>query len=1043
MYVELHCHTNFSFLDGGSHPADIVARAAELGMEALAITDHDGLYGIVRFHREAGELGIKPIIGAEMTLDGGYHLTLLAKDNDGYSNLCRLVSHAQLSHSKGKASLDVETLAAHSGGLFCLSGCRKGELPVHLLAGEREKALASAGRYSDIFGREDFWIELQNNLCPGDQELCEQLVALAGTMRVGYVATNNVHYARREGHRLQDILVCIKNRTTLDESHHLRRANSEFSLKSDEEMSRLFANYPEAVRNTALIAEACEAALDFSGYRFPDFEAPAGETADSFLEKLCWQNVHKRYELVTPEVERRLREELDLVHRLGLAGYFLTVWDIMEFAVRNDIPAQGRGSAASSIVTYLLGVTRVDPVRHKLFAGRFLNDEMSAIPDIDIDIASDSEDHREKLIQYIYDRYGPEHAAMVCNVVTYRARNAIRDVGKAMGLPPHVVDAAAKSMETYSAKKIGDDLSQLSEFEQQIGSGPWQQFLDLCAEISGFPRHLGIHVGGMLISTTPLIDFVPLERAAMPGRVVAQWDKDDVSDVGLIKIDLLGLRMLSLIDEAIKLIEGNRGESLDLERIPLDDPEVYEMLCRGDTMGVFQVESRAQQATLPRSRPVCFEDLIVEVAIIRPGPIQGDAVHPYLRRRQGREKVSYLHPRLEPILEETLGVIIYQEQVIQTAIAIAGFSAGEADSLRRAISRKRSKEAMARLEERFLDGARDNGVDEATARLAFGKITSFAEFGFCKAHAAALAETTYRSAWLKLHYPCEYYCALLNCQPMGFYSPEVIVNYARRGGIEVLPADINLSRGRCIVENGKIRLGFRYVRSVGEKAWLRIEEAAEQGSYVSLVDFHRRTGLDRGAIENLILAGAFGYLGTPRRRLLWELGIMVHQAPDTLALDFPSHQVELPAMSLREQIAADYKVQGLSAGHHPMEIFRGSASGDGVLTSAEIPGTDSGRKVRVAGCVVCRQRPVTAKGVVFFTLEDEHGLVNVIMRPKVYERYRRIARMEPFIEVEGMLQKKDGVANVVASKLTPLREAQRLRDAADPPPAPRARNQRH
>jgi len=447
-----------------------VARAAELGMEALAITDHDGLYGIVRFHREARELGIRPIVGAEMTLDGGCHLTLLAQDGAGYSNLCRLVSRAQLSHSKGKASLDIDTLAAHSGGLFCLSGCRRGEVPAHLLAGDREQALAAAGRYIDIFGRDGFWIELQNNLCPGDQELCEGLVALAGTLGVGCVATNNVHYAKREGHRLQDILVCIRNRTTLDESHHIRRPNSEFFLKAGEEMSRLFAGCPEAVSNTARIAAACNVDLDFSSYHFPDFRAPDGETADSFIEKICRRRVYEKYDPVTPEVERRLREELDLVHRLGLAGYFLTVWDIMEFAGRNGIPAQGRGSAASSIVTYLLGVTRVDPVRHKLFAGRFLNDEMSAIPDIDIDIASDSEGHREKLIQYIYDRYGPEHAAMVCNVVSYRARNAIRDVGKAMGLPPHVLDAAAKSMETYSAKKIGDDLSRLSEFEHQIGS---------------------------------------------------------------------------------------------------------------------------------------------------------------------------------------------------------------------------------------------------------------------------------------------------------------------------------------------------------------------------------------------------------------------------------------------------------------------------------------------------------------------------------------------------------------------------------------------
>jgi error-prone DNA polymerase len=1040
MYVELHCHTNFSFLDGASHPGDMVARARELGMPALAITDHDGLYGAVRFYREAKELGVKPVIGVEMTMDGGYHLILLAQNNAGYSSLCWLISHAQLSHSKGRASVDLDTLARHSKGLFCLSGCKRGEIPTLLLGGKGKQAAAAAQRYIEIFGRDNFFIELQNNLCPEDRRLCRELVALAGSVGVGYVATNNAHYARREGHRLQDVLVAIKNRTTLDNSHHLRRPNSEYYLKSAVEMSRLFANYPEAISNTLRIAEACDVDLDLTGYRFPDFEAPAGETADSYLEKLCWQKVRERYETVTFEVERRLREELDLIHRLGLAGYFLTVWDIIEYARRSGIPAQGRGSAASSIVTYILGVTRVDPVRHKLFAGRFLNDEMSAIPDIDIDIASDCEDHREKLIQYIYQNYGPDHAAMVCNVVTYQARNTVRDVGKAMGLPLHVIDRMARSLETHSAENIGEDLSQLGEFKRHIGSKPWEQFVELCTEIADFPRHLGIHVGGMVISTSPLTDIVPVERATKPGRVVTQWDKDDINDLKLIKIDLLGLRMLSLIDEAAKLVKETRGIDLDLDHIPLDDPEVYDMLCNGDTLGVFQVESRAQQATLPRSQPRCFEDLIAEVAIIRPGPIQGNAVHPYLRRRQGKEKVSYLHPKLSPILKETLGVIIYQEQVIQTAIAIAGFTTGEADSLRRAMSRKRSKEAMAKLKQRFLDGARGKGVDENIARLAFKKIASFAEFGFCKAHAAALAETTYRSAWLKLHFPCEYYCALLNCQPMGFYSPEVIVNHARRQGIGVLPVEINRSKARCTVEDAKIRLGFRYVKALGEKAWQKIEQERGEGPYTSLSDFHRRTGLDREAIENLILAGAFDYLGVPKRELLWELGLITSRTHDMLPLELPVYQVPLPDMTPMEEIAAEYQVQGLSARHHPMEIFRQGISRDGILSSAEIAGLFSDTKVRVAGCVVLRQAPMTARGCVFITLEDEHGLVNIILRPHIYQKYRQVARMEPFIVVEGTLQKTDGVINIVAERLSPLREERDRQHTMYPAPAPKARN---
>jgi error-prone DNA polymerase len=1040
MYAELHCHSNFSFLDGASHPRDLVMRAKELGMPTLALTDHDGLYGAVKFYNAARELGVKPIIGAEMTLDGGYHLTLLARDSTGYSNLCQLISHAQLTHSKGKAYLDLAALSRHTAGLFCFSGCKNGEVTSLTLTGKGREALQAASRCSDIFGRENFWVELQNNLCPEDRKLCADLIQLAKVLGLRCVATNNVHYARREGHRLQDILVCIKNRTTLDSSHHLRRPNSEYYLKSAAEMSVLFKEYPEALANTLEVAEACNVDFDFSGCRFPDFPTTPGETADAYLEKLCREKVIEKYQPVTEEVERRLSEELCLTRKLGLAGYFLTVWDLMEYAKKNDIPAQGRGSAASSIVTYLLGVTRIDPVKHKLFAGRFLNGEMSAIPDIDIDIASDNEQHREKLIQYIYQKYGTGHAAMLCNVITYQARNAVRDVGKAMGLPLHIVDRMARATETYSANGIDKDLSRLGEFKQYIQKGPWAQFLEMYRQIADFPRHLGIHVGGMLISTTPLTDIVPLEKATMPGRVVTQWDKDDIADIKLAKTDLLGLRMLSLIHEATNLVRESRGITLNLDNIPLDDSGVYEMLCQGDTIGVFQVESRAQQATLPRSKPRCFDDLIAEVAIIRPGPIQGNAVHPYLRRRQGKEEVSYLHPRLKPILEETLGVIIYQEQVIQTAMVIAGFTPGQADALRRAMSRKRSKEAMASLEQEFLEGARRNGVDENTAALAFKQIAGFAEFGFCKAHAAALAETTYRSAWLKLHYPCEYYCALLNCQPMGFYAPEVIVNHARSKGIEVLPVDINMSRGRCTIEDGRIRLGFRYVKAVGDKAWQKIEAERRKEPYASLHDFYFRTRLEREAAENLILAGAFDFLGRAKRRLLWELGLLVRQARDALPLEFPAYQIPLPGMTAAEEVAAEYQVQGLSARHHPMEFFRPGISRDGVLKSSDIATLFSGTKVRVAGCVVCRQRPGTARGHVFITLEDENGLVNAILRPRVYEKYHEIARLEPFIVVEGTLQKKDGVVNIVAQHIRTLKDECERQQAIYPAPAPKARN---
>jgi error-prone DNA polymerase len=1035
MYVELHCHSHFSFLDGASSPDDLVSRTKELGMPALALTDHNGLYGIVKFRNAAKEQGIKPIVGAEITLDGGYHLTFLAKNMVGYSNLCWLISQAQVSHSKGQASLAACMLESHHDGLLCLSGCKKGEISHLILNDRRDEAIKVAHRYLNIFDH-DFYIELQNNLCPEDQRLRHVLVSLASSLGIGYVATNNVHYARREGYHLQDILVCIRNRSTLDNSHHLRRPNSEYHLKSAEEMVRLFGEYPQAVANTLLIAEECNLDLDLSSHRFPDFSAPPGETADSYLERICWERIRQKYRPVTEEVEHRLREELRLIHKLDLAGYFLTVWDIMEYAKRCDIPAQGRGSAASSIVTYIIGVTRVDPVEQRLFAGRFLNDEMSAIPDIDIDIASDREDQREKLIQYIYQKYGPGHAAMLCNVVTYKARNTVREVGKVMGLPLDLIDRVARSLDVYSAANVKESLSGLTEFQRCLGSQSWEQFLEMCRQIADSPRHLGIHVGGMLISTTPLSDVVPLEKATMPERVVTQWDKDDISDVGLIKIDLLGLRMLSLIHEAIELIGQNRRAKLNLDSIPLNDPRVYNMLCRGDTLGVFQVESRAQQATLPRSRPCCFEDLVAEVAIIRPGPIQGNAVHPYLSRRQGKEKVSYLHPSLEPVLKETLGVIIYQEQVIQVAMVIAGFTPGQADSLRRAMSRKRSREAMEKLREGFMDGARRNDIDEKVASMAFQQIASFAEFGFCKAHAAALAETTYRSAWLKLYYPCEYYCALLNCQPMGFYSPEVIVNHAKQRGIEVLPVDINFSRARCTVEERKIRLGFRYVKAVGDKAWQRIEDARRQGFYTSLDDFYARTRLDREAIENLVMVGAFDFLRVPRRQLLWRLGILVQQPPDAMPLSLPLPEVRLPEMTLVDEVSADYQVQGLSARHHPMEVFRSSI--DGVIKSCDLATTRPGTKVRVAGCVVCRQAPGTAKGHVFMTLEDEQGLINVILRPNVYEKYRQVARLAPVVLVEGILQKHSGVINVIAQHLQSIKH--RKEELPQPMPVARVRN---
>jgi error-prone DNA polymerase len=1009
-YVELHCHTNYSLLDGASHPEELLDRAGELGMDSLAVTDHDGLYGAVRFWRAARERGIKSLVGAELTLDGGYHLTLLARNNTGYSNLSRLISHAQLSNSKGQASLPFNVLAQHTGGLICLSGCSEGEIAKHLLAGRDGEALAAGERYLGIFGRENFWIELQRHFLPEDRRLVSRLVELAGHLGVGYVATNNVHYARREGHCLHDVLTCIAHLTTLDEANSLLRPNSEYYLKPTGEMEELFSDLPRAVASSRAIAERCDVDLNFSAHRLPTFDLPPGEKPLTYLRRLCLEGAGRKYHPVTERVLAQLDRELGVIERTGLAGYFLIVWDICRYAHERGIPAQGRGSAANSLAAYLLDITRVDPIAHNLLFERFLNEEANTMPDIDVDFSTN---HREEVIDYVYEKYGEEHTAMVCNVVTYRARSAVRDVGKALGFPLPLLDQVAKALDTRQASAVEDELERINGFAEKTDYLPWQQLIELCREIDTFPRHLSIHVGGMLITAKPLVEIAPLERATMPGRVVVQFNKDDVEDLGLIKIDLLSLRTLSLIYDALQLIREHRGIELDLESVPLDDPTVYDMLCRVDTIGTFQVESRAQAQTLPRMGPRRFEDIVVEVALIRPGPIQGNMVHPYLQRRAGREEVTYLHPALEPILEETLGVIIFQEQVLKVAMAIAGFTPGEADMLRRAMSRHRSHQEMEKLRARFIAGALENGVEESVAEEIFRQLAGFAEFGFCKSHAAAFARTAYETVYLKAYYPAEFYCALLNNQPMGFYSPAVIVGDAKRHGVKILPVNVNRSQAKCTVEKGRLRLGFAYVDSLGEASLEILEQAREGGPYASLRGFCQRTKLSRKAIENLIMVGAMDCWGKPRRELVWELGTVRYDEGE-MDLSPPLEEIDLPQLSQAEELRAEYGILGLPVGDQVMALYRPELEKLGVLTSKQLEGKRNGEKVKVAGMAVVRQRPPTAKGFVFITLEDEEGLMNVIVRPDVYERYYRTIRNSLLMIVEGTVQRQGGLINVLA-----------------------------
>ena len=1012
-YVELHAHSNFSLLDGACFPGELVEAARIKGMTALALTDHNGLYGVPRFCRSARAAGIKPIVGAELTLDDACHITLLVKDARGYGNLSRLVTSAQLSGSKGNPRLAFAHIAELSGGLICLSGCKKGEIASLLLQGKKEDAQKAALRYMSVFPPGSLYLEMQHHLDPEDRSLCRGLVDLAKKTGIPPVATNNVHYRERSGHKLHDVLVCIRHRVGLDDSARLRRPNAEYYLKDHKEMRLLPGLSPEAISRTLAVAEACAFELDFSSYCFPDFALPSGEAPCAYLRRLCDERVPGRYGGISDEVKGRLEQELAFIERKGLCGYFLIVWDIMEFARRSGILSQGRGSAASSLVAYLLGITPVDPIRHGLFVGRFLN-ESSAVPDIDIDIDTR---RREEVIRYVYEKYGEEHAAMVCTYVTFRARNAIREVGKVFGFPPHILDRMARSVSAYSPASAIEDLKEVPEFRQYLDSAAWGHFCALSREIADFPRHLSIHVGGMVISSRPISEMVPLERARAQGRVVCQWDKDGVDDAGLIKVDLLGLRMLSLIDEAALLVKKTRGTALDLDRIPEDDPLVYDLIGRTDTIGVFQVESRAQMQSLPRVKPRSLEDLGIEVAIIRPGPLQGNMVHPYMRRRNGEERVVHLHPLLEPILHETLGVVLFQEQVLQVAMAVAGFTAGAANGLRKAMGRKYGREEMEGWRGAFLEGAARKGVGRARAMKIFDLICGFAEFGFCKSHAMSFALLCYRSAFLKLYYPPEFYCALLNNQPMGFYIPEVVVGDARRHGVEVLPVDVNESLWACAPEGNGIRLGFRYVKSLGEEGARSIEAEREKRVFPSFREFCSRVRLDKDALRSLIIVGAFDRLERSRRRLLWALRSDAAMGLRAMDLERPE-DAPLDEMTGREELFAAYSIQGFSASSHLLALYRERLGREGAVKSSELSRLASGDAVKIGGYNICLQMPPTAKGFAFITLEDEEGLVNVVLKPDIYRMYRQLVRLKPLLIVGGVVERKDGVINVMAERVS-------------------------
>ncbi len=1363
-YAELHCHTNFSFLDGASAPDELVDRAVELGLSGLAVTDHQGLYGAVRFTAAAEAAGIHPVIGVEIELldaivpdpnqiavparrparrsgrrraaseaaDGsvsnaveglpdrprpdrarlpghrdpvkedhrgigepqrGSHFVLLARDATGYRSLCRLISRANLAGTKAVPRFSHELLAEHVEGLVALSGCRESEIARRLLVGDREGARAAATALAGRFPG-GFYLELSHHLLPDDDWLVTETAGLAGEVGLPVVVTNDVHYARPEGREFQDVLTAIRHGRTLGELADLRRPNGESYLKSEAEVAALppaedpsiAAIWQEGIANAGELAASCSVDLGFEQYRFPGFPVPNGETPFSYLVELCQSGARKRYHPLTSAVVKRLAHELDVIERAGLAEFFLICWDLMRFAREQGIPAQGRGSAAGSIVAYTLGISRVEPIGHNLLFERFINEGRTTYPDVDIDFSSA---RREEVIQYVYNRYGPEHTGMVCNLVTYRARSAVREVGYALGFPRPLVDRVAKALETYDSVMVRRDLEAdggFAEFfkrtgegepaevlaakaveerglvdgmgqlntriplvgkvppwrqppkptdpdapkpfawlrDPQGGDGPsasgmwegapesppsvrpggrhddeggpgdtpasvawlragkgtgytedrdrlvppalvqgrqidpesgqveppprqtdrlgrpnrwdppapqaatmgrggsagqssvarvdpeptpqplggstkglsdWERWLEFCARIDGFPRHLSIHSGGMLVTAAPLIDIAPVERATMPNRVVVQFDKRDVETLKLIKLDLLGLGMLAAIDETLQLIEHDCAACIDLDRLPEDISEVFDMLQAADTVGVFQVESRAQMQTLPKSRPQNLDDLVVEVAIIRPGPIQGNAVHPYLRRKQGIEPVAYLHPSLEPVLRDSMGVILYQEQVMRIAIEVAGFSPADSDGFRRAMGTWRSTREMEKLHQQFHDGCmRQPGMTEEMAEELFRQVAAFASFGFAKSHAAAFARTAYESSFLKLFYPAQFLVGLINAQPMGFYPVEVLVNDAKRHGVAVLPVDVNRSRYKTTTEwvgrpawamaSGEdeplpddagidrrpdpvrspscvmpsisarerwaidgavgwgVRLGLGLVKGIGEEHEALLDRELERGPYRSLADVVERTGLGEETNERLIRVGALDSLGRPRRELLWQLrevaGSVRGSVPGRVAgrpMDLrlpPTDAPTLPGLTESERIGDAYAVVGLDARRQVVSLYRPALERLGAVPNAALAERRQGH-VRIGGLVVTRQHPMTAKGTVFLALEDETGMVNVTLWPDTWARLRGVVRRHALLLVDGDLQREASVVNVIAREVRPLVEAAAVAGAPEQP----------
>ncbi len=1019
-YAELHAHSAYSFLDGASTPEELVEEAVRLDLRAIALTDHDGLYGVVRFAEAAKELGMRTVFGAELSLANtprtedpdppGPHLLVLARGPEGYRRLSRQVSKAHLAGGeKGKPRYDFDALTEAAGGHWhILTGCRKGHVRQALTAGGPETAEKALADLVDRFGADRVSIELTTHGQPLDDEHNAALASLAPKFGVGVVATTAAHFAEPSRARLAMAMGAIRARHSLDEAAGYLAPLGGSHLRSGAEMARLFP--PEVVTAAVDLAEQCAFALELIAPQLPPFGVPDGHTEDSWLRHLTMQGAHRRYGPPdrAPRAYAQIEHELETIKALQFPGYFLVVHDITRFCRENEILCQGRGSAANSAVCYALGVTAVDPVANELLFERFLSPERDGPPDIDIDIESDL---REKAIQYVYHRYGRDYAAQVANVITYRGRSAVRDMARALGFSQGQQDAWSKQISRWNGVADSPDVEDIPE-----------QVIDLALQISNLPRHMGIHSGGMVICDRPIADVCPVEWARMADRSVLQWDKDDCAAIGLVKFDLLGLGMLSALHYVIDLVAEHKGLDVDLAKLDLSEPAVYEMLQKADSVGVFQVESRAQMATLPRLKPRIFYDLVVEVALIRPGPIQGGSVHPYIKRRNGEEPVTYDHPSMEPALRKTLGVPLFQEQLMQLAVDCAGFTAAEADQLRRAMGSKRSTERMRRLKGRFYDGMRErHGITGDTADRIYEKLEAFANFGFPESHALSFASLVFYSSWFKLHHPAAFCAALLRAQPMGFYSPQSLVADARRHGVLVHNPDVNASLAHATLENegAEVRLGLGTVRHIGDElAQKLVDERKANGAFTSLLDLTSRVQLTVPQTEALATAGALGCFGITRREALWAAGAAATQRPDRLpGVGSSSHIPSLPGMTELELSAADVWATGISPDSYPTQFLRDDLDALGVIPADKLLSIPDGTRVLIAGAVTHRQRPGTARGVTFLNLEDETGMVNVLCTPGVWARHRRIAQTAPAMLIRGQLQNATGAVTVVAERL--------------------------